>query len=382
LIADDPAFDLPIHVSLTRSSAGVAELPREAPTAGRFLDGYLVPLFVVAVLFTGSALLVGAATGHGGYAAGLGVVLAGGILAGVAIFLRARFRNRSEPSVEPWSLRVSTASAFVCANCAEYTPAPNWEALLRDSIPAEGVGRSGSVERALTTLAPATPAPWGAAVPLDIGSLPLATPVGVFETDFLPPSSSRAPADPGDLPDLMLFSGRLVPNPFGPAGFSISGAHRPVGSSARGTAPVKPGNRPRRETPTSPTPGGPSAGLPGTSGREVSVPTLESWILAEVEGLVRSSLSEELPAPSGTQASSDPPCAACKQEMSSYDRALVCPDCLRPICDPCRGRVVEHDGATWCGPCAVIRLSTEFLGAMEDPTGPSGVPETTIGLAN
>lgn len=253
----------------------------------------LVLVGVAAVLF----LAFPAALGIGGWLRGwsLVIVLAiggGALLSCVGLVRPGPVAGRAPA---PASVRESPAfeSAFVCSKCSEYTPAPDWEALLEEFEPAAGPEEGRAAERSHAPVGVSVDDRWPLPLPGEVGRLPVASLDSVPETTYVPPSADpAAPFDAGSV-----------------------------------------------------------------------YASLEHWILSESNGLVARSRTSEAP-----------PCASCRQAVPEPAEAFRCPDCYRPICDPCRERAVEHDGEAWCAPCAINRLSAEFLGVLEgapDPAAPS-----------
>lgn len=332
-------------------------------------DRLVVPWGVAALVVLGTTL-VGGVVGML-RAPVLAAVLVAGI--GGLVLLgwlgpRVELRRRRSASAGP-HLSPSFESAFVCTKCAEYAPPPDWSALLREAGATAAIGSE--------NLGPAGPAGAPGEIgiswvsPVAVSSLarhPLAETVHVPEIDFVPPAPRGAPALSVLSSDLLLSQGRLVSDPSDGSRFSRSGAWVPP-TVVR--APRRAGSD------------GPSAARalpPDDAG--TGVPLLDSWILTEANGLLARTQAarstdvadEPTPVPTAT-ASLLPRCAACRAEVPTEAAALQCPDCRRPICDPCRDRVVEHDGGAWCAPCAVNRLSAQFLSVVESdelpaPTGP------------
>ncbi|MGB6500460.1 MAG: hypothetical protein WBG19_03535 [Thermoplasmata archaeon] len=360
--------------------------PSAPTTSSRtLLDRYLAPLGVVAILFVGATLLLEAARGGTGAPLGIGagVVGAGGVLA-VAILLSGSGERAARPRhFHPTVPSNVPISAFVCTKCSEYAPAPDWRALLTDAGPSDPIDPRRYTERAIAALASSTPLPWAPRFPVETGSLLQGEFVSAPETAFVPPASVRAPAEPEGYSDLLLFSGRLIPVPADSPGVGISGAHRaPISRSP----PPRPATPPGLESSVRVVAEAAALGPPPVGSDRRAGPSayagLDAWIRGEVEGIVARATAQTRASGPTEPSAGTAACAACRQAVGEADLALVCPDCLRPICDPCRDRVVEHDGATWCGPCAVIRLSTEFLGAVEEPTDESARPLLLSGVPN
>jgi len=304
-VADARPIDLTDHVARTE------EIEAAGPPSGgarAWGDPRLRSALAAVPLVGFPAVLGGSGLLRGLDLAVVAVVGAAAWVSCLALFLAPR---GAVPPARP----AAVASAFVCSKCAEYTAPPDWSALLEGSDPPT----SGSPP----VLPRHDPGPLArrAPVPLPSGFGPFLTAGAVSPptTVYIPPPARRAPTAYRWEPGLTLLAGRLVPLPAEPVPFST------VGGSGTGSVP--------------------------------SVGTLEHWIATESEGLVTRS-----------RRAFSAPCAACRQEQPSPYDLVRCMDCARPICDPCRTRAIERDGGAWCPPCAVNRLSAEFLAVLEAPT--------------
>jgi hypothetical protein len=384
LIALLPANHGSIDLTTHRTTNASGEAPGAAPDPSLYLDRYLVPVGIVTVVFLGLTLMLA----FGGWLGGLplGMVLASG--GGIFAVTIAVTRDRSRPGISPPSDRDSRPSggesAFVCSACSEYTPPPDWEALLRESGPTDDLGSTGTGPGGLAPFLPSGGGPAYSRPAYVPGTIPTGELLTVPETVYVPPPASRALSDLFDGAEVILHGGRIVPIPLEFEGSSRSGARRlpsrpiPAPSAPRPTPSPSARDRPMRHLPTEEEPN--ELELLADGDR----PALDLWILSEVEGLVGRS------AALGAVASFDavraaamalevgpsrdregPSCAACRSSVTESAVAHECSECLRPICEPCRGRIVQHDGASWCGPCAVNRLSAEFLDAVDPSAGSS-----------
>lgn len=365
---------VPPPIALSADPLLPSDLHAPARRVARFgiPEPYVLPWELGTLVFLGALL----ASGLSGWLAApaLGGVLAAGggaLLLGV-VFLKAGRPRHGESAAAELPARSGghvIQSAFVCSQCAEYTPPPDWEALLRETraivAATEPMPRPASSHASASIVSDLS---WSDH-PL-LGTLP--TPeeelVSVPETSFVPPSPSFAPAPSGAPPELAFPDGRFEPTPSG-ASLSISGGHRPVPSFPRPELFAGGGE-------------GIDADLDHLTwpwGEGTIHSTLDHWIVSEAEGIV--ALARDPAAEVGALVSVRR-CASCKGPVSAELASRECPDCRRPICDPCKENVVEHDGSAWCGPCAVNRLSAEFLGVLEEPEARDAPGAATLGFGN
>ncbi|MGP8077833.1 MAG: hypothetical protein ACLQD8_00130 [Thermoplasmata archaeon] len=371
----------------------------EAPAPGRTArfagvpERFLVPLQIAAGLFLAATLLLGMAGWLKGASLGILLGVGGGALLASLLLELSASRSEPAPTPSPSPSRTGYESAFVCAHCSEYTPPPDWEALLQDTGPVEAADVALPTNRAFASLVGSVAGAWDARVPMEIGQPPVGGLLSAPETAFLPPSGGSAPPRLARGSDLMLFQGRLTPVPLDGSSVAISGGRRT--SSVPRAPPIVPAvsvPRPETERQSVADPPEPLA-VRWLFGDGTSPPSLDLWIRAEVEGIVTRTRAavgfrpdpDTDFAPSDTEPSAGSalvpdrtPCASCKQTLETPTGAVQCADCRRPICDPCRERVVEHDGTAWCAPCAVNRLSTEFLGVLEGPPELSPAPDSPL----
>ncbi|MFY9716796.1 MAG: hypothetical protein WAK40_02530 [Thermoplasmata archaeon] len=378
-----------------------------APDPSFYLDRFLVPVGIVTVVFLGLTLMLAVGGWLGGMPLAMVLASSGAIFAVTIAVTRDRSRTGIAPSPNPSAPSTPSTgveSAFVCATCSEYTPPPDWEALLRESGPTGDLGSVGPGRGGPAPFLPVGVARAYSSVSYEPGTMPVGEFLRAPETVYIPPPASRALSDLFDGAEVILHEGRIVPIPLEFARSARSGAWRlpthpvPVTTGSRSAPSVPARERELRSLPT--TEEAPNELELLAAGDR---PALDLWILSEVEGLVGRSASVGAMAtldavraaalaleadPRSTRAT--PSCAACRSSVTDSAIAHECTDCLRPICEPCRGRVVQHDGASWCGPCAVNRLSTEFLDAVDlsaggfpDPLGdsaPAGPMPGSLGV--
>jgi len=350
-----------------------------APSPPLLLDRYLVPIGIVTLVFLGFSLMLAI----GGWLRGLplGMVLAsGGSIFAVTIAVAyPRRAERGAVAPTPPAPIAHVESAFVCSACSEYTAPPDWEALLRETGPSDDVPANRPASLGFSPFVPPTNA-WASALPtVGFGRTPAGELIAGPETVYIPPPASYALSELFEDGPVELHQGRLVPLPA--PNLSRSGGWRsaaPIGPGRTGRAPA---------TPATDAIVAPS--VPGLPVR-TDPPTLDLWILSEVDGIVARSTSVGDPLDAllnvareietehgGVRGAST--CAACREDVAQTGIAHQCTDCLRPICTPCRGRVVRHDGAAWCGPCAVNRLSAQFIASVAPSTEPA--PEASGAVA-
>jgi len=353
------------------STGGVDSVAARTPVAGSAIDRYVFPASVVAVVWLGAALVLAVSGWLRGLPLGVALGAAGTVFPiGIAV-LAHRTRRAEGPVTEPAESPAEFDSAFVCSRCAEYTPPPDWEALLRESGAADEPAGP-SIVRAHDLVGTAAGAA-GPALRTELPRGPWGEWLSALETSFAPPAALGGAVDPFD--DL----GFLAPG--------IGGLPNRAHPSGGGASPRRPaaavGPEPSRldSIELLPITWGLSApSLPrDPAERSVPLPEIESWIFHEVEGIMALWGAPGRPQPSpeaelGSATYAAAPCAACRTPVLVAEVARECGDCRRPICEPCRERVVEHAGDAWCAPCAVNRLSAQFLVALEEPDSPLAAP--------
>ncbi len=290
------------------------------------LDRLLPGVALVAVLLTGTAALLGAAA---------------------TLEVRGRARARSDPdTVRPNTIPVD--SAFVCAECAEYTPPPDWQALLRASPSAAAPADADSVLGGPVALAsrlghgwPAPPESWGFSSPRSLASEP--------EPEAPEPAAETFHASPVPGPGLI----REYLAAEGEGALALFG---PVANEGTATGSA-----------------------------------LERWIASESDGLVSQLRAESTrsvaSARSGLPVRKGVPCLACRQRLADDDPRLDCSSCYRPLCAACTPRGVAHGGQTWCRPCAANRVGTQLLEYLEPaadarPSVGVGYPDAGVPATN
>jgi hypothetical protein len=386
LIVVVPASVVPIDLTASRPPSQAASVGFPRASFVRPPERYLVPLASATALFLGLTLVVGLEGWLRGYSLGLVLTMGGGALLSCVGLLGSTSPERRTPALEPARSTQGYESAFVCSKCSEYTAAPDWEALLQDLGPTTQLEEQALPQRTVTSVGP-----WTAPVMVEVGPRSTVSSHLPLETPFVPPDPRPTPPFPGGEPDLMLREGRLVP--------IRRGDSRTILSSGRKEPPEP--SAPGRSVPGGGrivAPPEPQAGSIGTSATEPfdllsPDPFLERWIAAEAErvmarsrgpsrnGWVDSPVDSRVIEGTGEVEpdARDGSCATCKKDVPAATLSRPCPDCRRPTCAPCRDRAVEHDGERWCPPCAVNRLSAEFLSMLEASSGLSDAPQAGVG---
>lgn len=299
--------------------------------------------------FLGVVIGVGVAEGLRGNLVDLSVGLGAVGVLGVALSVRALGLGRPEPNGEPVPEPTTWSSAFVCTECAEYSPPPDWHALLgeasdltADGRPSRSAGR-GPLARSWVD-------------PHVHGGLPGADDEPITSTVFLPPVPRRSPRLSAVEPEWLLRNGRLVPGQWPQPSSPFLGPARPADAPARGGADDL-------DSLIGPVP----ASFPEFPSMSSVPPTaepseLDSWLGSAARELVERSTR---PARDGPDA---PPvaCASCRTAVVEETRLPACPDCARPLCAPCQSRAVLHDGDRWCSPCAINRVGLALVEALEE----------------
>lgn len=309
--------------------------------------------------FLGVVVAVGVAEGLRGDFVDLSVGLGAVGVLGVALSIRALGLGRPEPSEESSAGPATWSSAFVCTECSEYSAPPDWQALLRESSDLSADGRSD---------------PTGGRGPLARswidphlhGGLAGADEESITSTVYLPPEPRLSPRLSAVEPEWLLRNGRLVPGQWPSPSPPFLGARRPVGSPVRGGLDAL-------DSLLGPVPAS-FPEFPAT----LSVP--ENAEPSELEGWVGSTAREVLQrsTASAREAGSTPrtACASCRSAVGDESPLPACPDCARPLCEPCRTRAVLHDGDRWCSPCAINRVGWALVEALEE--APEAAPSTVV----
>lgn len=267
-------------------------------------------------------------------------------------------------------------SAFVCAKCAEYTPAPDWDAMLREIEAPRDLEGHGEEKPAITPIAAHSDPIWPRWQPATAVLSPSERPAPMAAAAFAPGNWASAIPGPEQEPEQIYSEAEISPVPAAVGGIALSGGHMaeagaPVVRYSSPLALLGPDADAAAEVPPTAQSGGyPSVPL-GTA-----MP-LDRWISDESAGLVAMSVHMTAPdAPQGPAAPEGsvpgrsphlPRCASCRGPVVRSAGTPNCTDCQQPICDDCRGSAVKHRDGSYCTSCAASRVDAELLRMLEDP---------------
>jgi len=308
------------------------------------------------------------------------------LLASVLILWRSFLPETPTPSPMPTLLPLTppdpaphphAESAFVCAKCGEYSPAPDWEGMLRAIDGPKDLEGHGEEKPTITpTAAPVDPI-WPRWQPAVASAGPAERPAALATTAYVPHAWSAAAPGREVEPEEFRSEAEFGAVPDGVGGIALTGGTW-IGSDGPAALP-----HPLLGPETGP---GPLLDEVSRSGgyRVAPVPaagTLERWIADEANGLVtgalpadgvvaRPTLAAPVPESGGPPAIEVPsfhPCATCASPVERSRETSTCSECHRPICVNCRGSSVRHEDRTYCSPCAAQRAGPDLLRTLEDP---------------